>query len=249
VSSGKRAVVIGGSGGVGAAICAALARDGFDVALTWRSNRRGATAAAEAVRAAGRRATTAQLDLADDGAVSALFEGLAGPIHAVVHAAGPRVPQQHTGAITPAEFRQIVDADLHGFFAVVHAALPRLRTSGGALVALSTAGLRRHPPGDVLSTAPKAAVEALVRAVAREEGRFGVRANAVALGVIETGMFHDLVESEELSSEWLVAARKNTPLRRFGTADEVGEAAAFLAGPRSSYITGQVLSLDGGYGI
>ena len=245
----KRAVVIGGSGGVGSAICAALARDGFDVALTWRSNRHGAEATAKTVREVGREATVLQLDLADAAAVSALFEGLNGPIHAVVHAAGPLVPQLHTGAVTPAEFRRIVDEDLHGFFAVVHAVLPRLRASGGALVALSTAGIRRHPPGDVLSTAPKAAVEALIRAVAREEGRFGVRANAVALGVIETGMFHDLVESEDLSGEWLAAARKNTPMRRFGTADEVGEAAAFLAGPRSSYITGQVLYLDGGYGI
>ena len=245
----KRAVVIGGSGGVGAAICAALARDGYDVALTWRSNRYAAEATAGEVRKLGRKATALRLDTSDADAVSALFEELAGPIHAVVHAAGPLVPQSYTGAVTPAEFRRVVDADLHGFFAVVHAALPRLRATGGALVALSTAGLRRHPPGDVLSTAPKAAVEALIRAVAREEGRFGVRANAVALGVIETGMFHELVESEELTPEWRAAALKNTPMRRFGSADEVGDAVVFLAGPRSSYITGQVLNLDGGYGI
>ena len=92
-------------------------------------------------------------------------------------------------------------------------------------------------------------MEALLRAIAKEEGRFGIRANSVALGVIDAGMFHRLVESGELSQAYLDASKRNIALRRFGTASEVAEAAAFLASSRASYITGQMLMLDGGYSV
>jgi NAD(P)-dependent dehydrogenase (short-subunit alcohol dehydrogenase family) len=92
--------------------------------------------------------------------------------------------------------------------------------------------------------APKAAIEALVRGIAREEGRFGVRANSVALGVIETGIFLRLA-GKDFDQEWVEAARGNTALKRFGTAEEVADAVVFLASARASYVTGQTLVLDG----
>ena len=116
------------------------------------------------------------------------------------------------------------------------------------MVAITSAGLYRFPPGDILSVAPKGGIEALVRGIAREEGRFGIRANCVALGVIDAGMFLNL-QGEELDQKWVDAALKNTPLKRFGSAKEVADAVVFLASTQANYITGQTLMLDGGYSI
>jgi NAD(P)-dependent dehydrogenase (short-subunit alcohol dehydrogenase family) len=99
----------------------------------------------------------------------------------------------------------------------------------------------------VLSVAPKGAIEALLRGIAREEGRNGVRANAVAVGVVDAGMFPKLVERGELSQQWIDAAIRNTPLRRFGKPQDIADAAVFLASSRARYITGQTLFVDGGY--
>ncbi len=245
------AVVIGGSGGIGSVIASDLAARGCDVALTFNTRRDAAEAVAREITAAGKRAAIKELQVERARRVYAFFEALAerGPIHTVVHTAGPSIPQPYVADVDPEVWRSVLNADLNGFFNVVHAALPHLRDARGSLVALSTAGLRRHPPGDILSTAPKAAVEAVIRALAREEGRHGVRANAVALGVIDTGMFTRLVEGGQLTPEWLTAALKNTPLRRFGDAQEVAEAVAFLSSRRGGFITGQTLYLDGGYGL
>jgi NAD(P)-dependent dehydrogenase (short-subunit alcohol dehydrogenase family) len=96
-----------------------------------------------------------------------------------------------------------------------------------------------------LSTVPKAGVEALIRAVAREEGRFGIRANAVALGVVDAGHFHRV--EEQLTPEFVAAIKRNTAVRRLGTAREAADAVVFLASSASSYTTGQSLAVDGGY--
>ena len=238
-------LVVGGSGGVGRAIATLLASRGADVVVTYRTNPRVPDGVGPAVRC----------DLTDAPSVAAAVATAAGrgPLRAVVYAAGPAFEMGWVGQVPAAEWRRVVDTDVHGFFDLVQAALPHLRSASGSLVAISTAGLGRHVSKDILSIAPKAAVEALVRAVAREEGRFGVRANSVRLGVIDAGMFHRFMESHGseggLDERWVEAATANTPLGRFGTAEEVAETVAFLVSERASYLTGQTLKLDGGFSL
>jgi len=246
------ALVIGGSGGIGGAICAKLAARGAHVALSYRNNRDGADAAAQAVRAAGRTAEVGQLALEDPAAVQAFVDDMAarfGGLHSVIYAAGPDIPQPYIYEVTPEDWRRTFDADVNGCFNLVHAALPHLRgQTPSSLTAISTAAVERHSPRDILSNAPKAAVEMLVKGVAREEGRFNIRANCVALGVIDTGLFLRFKE-EIYDARTVEAMRKATALKRLGTAEEVAEAVVFLASARAAFVTGQVLAVDGGYQV
>jgi len=229
------AYVVGGSGGLGAAICEALADDGADILLTYRSARAAADAVAEGIAAKGRRVDVRQLSL-PDGEPGDL-EGC----HTLVFAAGPPVPQHYISKVESDAMRHAMSVEFLGFVNVVQAALPALRSAGGSIVALTSAGQYKHPPGDVLSTAPKAAITNVIGGLAREEGRFGVRANAVAVGVIDAGMFRRL----GFDDEWIAAAKANIPLGRFGDASDVAAAVALAA--RASYMTGQTLRVDGGY--
>jgi NAD(P)-dependent dehydrogenase (short-subunit alcohol dehydrogenase family) len=242
------ALVAGGSGGIGAATCAALGRDGYDVALTYRSDAAAAEAAAKLVRESGRRGSVHQLDLTDAAATEALVRELA-PLHAVVYAAGPYIPMEYAGSIPPEVFAAQLAGDTAACFNLLRPAIAPLRDTGGCIVCVTTTAVRRYASRDLLSAAPKAAVEQVVRAIAAEEGRFGVRANCVGVGVIDTGIFHDLVETGDYDDRALTAARKAIPLRRFGSAEEAAEAVAFLASPRAAYITGQTLCVDGGYSV
>jgi len=156
---------------------------------------------------------------------------------------------RHISRIEPALFRDTMEQDAFGCFNLIHAALPHLRSAKGSFVALATPALRRYAVKDVLSVAPKAAIEALVRGVAAEEGRFGIRANGVGVGVIEDGMYHALVETGDFDQRFLEASRQNMALRRLGTADEIAEAVVFLASSRARWITGQTLMVDGGYAL
>lgn len=244
------ALVAGGSGGVGRAVCEALARAGADVAFTYRSNRKAAGEVSAAIGAAGRRAHAVALDLCDRaGCERAVAEISAqcGRIHTLILATGGDISMTYTADIEPAEWDDIIAADLTGNWNLLRAVLPELRKGGGSIVAMTSAGLHRHPPKDILSVVPKAGVEALMRGIAREEGRYGVRANSLALGVIDIGLFERL--RERLTPEFVESMKKNTALRRFGTAEEVGEATVFLASSRSGFITGQSIAIDGGYSV
>ncbi|HEY1709757.1 MAG TPA: SDR family oxidoreductase [Rhizomicrobium sp.] len=244
------AIVAGGSGGLGVAICRALAEGGSNAALTYRNNRPPAEAVAEEVREFGRKALVAQADLADEAAVSefvALAANTFGGIHTAIYAAGPYVDMRYAAQIAPEHFRKTVSTDLFGCYNFLHAALPELRKTRGAVVALSSAATGRFLKKDLLSVAPKAAVETIVKAIAAEEGRFGIRANAVGVGVIADGMYHQLRATGDFSDQTLEVIKKSLPLGRLGTAQEIADAVAFLSSDRAGFITGQTLVVDRGY--
>lgn len=254
------ALVTGGSGGLGAAICRMLAARGSDVVLTYRANATRAQEVVDDVVALGRRAQALPVDLVDDAAARVFVDDAAaefGGIHTLVHAAGPTVPQLHLSKVSPAQLREAVDQEVGGFFAVAQPALPHLRASAahapgagsGNLVAVTTAATHRFPVRDGLSSGPKAAIESLVRALAAEEGRFGVRANCVGPGMLTDGMAERLMASGDLDDAALEVTRRNIALRRFGTASDIAEAVCFLASDRANFVSGVHLLVDGGYGI
>ena len=246
------ALVTGGSGGIGAAICEMLARRGSSVAFTYRSNQEAAEEIADTVRAAGVKVHTGNPALEDPDAMRAFADEAAerlGGLHTVVSAAGPHVPQMYLSQTDPALFATQIEADVIGAFNLTAAVLPHLRTTGGSIVYITTAATTVFPKRDALSSIPKGAVESLMRAVAVEEGRFGVRSNCVGPGMLEDGMAARLMADGDLDDRALEVARTNIPLGRFGKAVDIAEAACFLASDAANYISGQKLDIDGAFTV
>ena len=247
------ALVVGGSGGVGRAICEELARNGVHVVLTYNTNRENAERTAASIAKIGSTSEVVQLsleDLAGSQATASELVARNGRLHSVFIATGYDIPQLHIREVSPEQWQAVMRADAEGVFNIIHATLPHLREGGGgSYVHINSAGLLRFPEMDILSVAPKAAIEELIVGVAKEEGKYGIRANSIAIGVIETGIFLRLKEVGVFDEEWQTTVKNSLPLRRFGQPEEVSRMAVFLGSNYAAYTTGQLIPVDGGFGI
>jgi 3-oxoacyl-[acyl-carrier protein] reductase len=244
-------LVFGGSGGIGQEVAKSFGKAGSDVAIVYRSKKEVAEKVAASIEAGGRKATIHAADVRDarqlGEAVKAAIAAH-GRIHTVVWGAGPVVEQVHLADTSEELWRKSIDIEVHGFFNAVQATLPHLRASGGgSYVHLGSAGHVWWPAKDGLSVAPKAANEALITGIAKEEGKHNIRANSVLVGVIEAGMFLELLKRGVFDQKWTDETQKLLCIKRWGKPEEIGKAAVFLA--TNGYVTGQRINVSGGFGI
>lgn len=246
-------VIFGGSGGIGKGVALEFAKAGTSVAIVYRSKKDVAEKTAETIRASGVKASVHQADVRDRASVQTVFDGAIaehGRVHSVVWGAGPIVAQVSIAEWSDEQFRNSVEIEVFGFFNAVKAALPHFRASGGgSFVHLGSAGHDWWPHLDGLSVAPKATNEALIKGIAKEEGVHEIRANSILVGVIDAGQFKVGQEEGYFDEAWETAVKAMLPIKRWGKAADIGQAAVFLTSDRANYITGQTISVAGGFGV
>ncbi len=246
-------LIFGGSGGIGQGVALEFARAGVPVALGYHSKQAVAERVAGEIDALGVKVSLHQVDVTEPEQVQAAFDAAVaahGRVHTIVWAAGPLVHQRYISEIDHQAWRRAIDVEVVGFFNAVKAALPHFREAGGgSFVTLGSGGHFRWPDRDGLSVAPKAANESLVKGIAREEGRHNIRANSILVGVIEAGMFLELMSQGQFDQRWIDETLRSLALKRWGKAEDIGRAAVFLASDHAGYVTGQQLSVTGGFDL
>lgn len=246
-------IVFGGSGGIGQGVAKEFAKAGTGVAICYRSKQDVAENAAAAVRELGVKASIHQADVRDRAQVQAAFDAAVaehGRVHTVVWGAGPIVAQVPIADWTDEQYRASMEIEVFGFFHATRAATPHFRAEGGgSFVHLGSAGHDWWPHLDGLSVAPKASNEALINGIAKEEGVNEIRANSILVGVIDAGQFKVGQDEGYFDENWEREVKAMLPIKRWGKAEDIGQAAVFLASDRANYITGQRISVAGGFGV
>jgi NAD(P)-dependent dehydrogenase (short-subunit alcohol dehydrogenase family) len=243
---GKIVLVTGAASGVGREIALCLAAEGAGVALNYRSSSAAAEAIVGEVKAKGGNAKAYQADVADFAAVKAMTDAVVkdfGGLNILINNAG-LAKRQRFVETTPEDWHSQIDASLYGAIHCCHAAAPHLEAGkNGRIVSVIGDSSRVGESGLAIVAAARAGVIGLMKSLAREFGRSGTTANTVSLGLVETAHDKDWVEANR---EKLI---KFYPVRRLGLPDDVAPMVAMLASPHGGWITGQVLSISGGYSM
>ncbi len=249
--TGQAAFVVGATGGLGRACTLALSREWDGVAIGYRSSADKAVQLASEL-APGCEGWPVHCDLTDGDTVLAAISGAKahfGQIGTMVFASGVAIGQPYVSKIDEVQWREVFETELIGLTRIISATLPVFREQGGGnFVIMVSVANYAFPPGDALSSVPKAAMESLGRAIAKEEGRFGIRANMVAPGIIDAGLGTRFLQTMYTPEIW-DAQRRKIALQSFGSGEDIGDAVAFLASDRARYITGQTLIVDGGFSL
>lgn len=243
---GKIALVTGAASGVGREIALRLAAEGTNVALNYRSSAAETEKLVGEIAATGGKAKAYQADVADFAAVTAMAAAIVkdfGGLNILINNAGLAIRQRFVET-KPEDWRRQIDASLYGAIHCCHAAAPHLEAAkNGRIVSVIGDSSRVGESGLAIVAAARAGVVGLMKSLAREFGRSGTTANTVSLGLVETP--HD--------KEWVDANREKLiklyPLRRLGLPDDIAPMVALLASPHSGWITGQVLSISGGFSM
>ncbi|MDO9096321.1 MAG: 3-oxoacyl-ACP reductase FabG [Rubrivivax sp.] len=237
---GKRALVTGASGALGAAIARRLAADGAHVLLHGNSRPDAVQLLADEIRAAGGSAEPCVFNLSDDAATAAAVAQMlsAGAVQLIVNNAGIHDDAVFPG-MKPEQWYGVIDVSLHGFFRVTQPLLlPMLRTRWGRIINVSSVAALSGNRGQVNYAAAKGGLNSATKALSLEVASRGVTVNAIAPGIIDSPMATSSFDAETI--------KRLVPAQRAGTPQDVAALAGFLASPAAGYITGQVISVNGG---
>ena len=240
----KTAFVTGASRGIGRAIACALAREGYAVGINYLKEKEKAEEVVNALRAEGFSAMAVQADVADRAAITAAIRAVEaefGGIDVLVNNAG--ISEQHLFQDVSDEFwHRVFSVNVDGAFHTIQAVLPRMiREKSGSIINISSIWGQRGASCEVTYSSTKAALIGMTRSLAMELAPSRVRVNCVAPGVINTDMV------QVLGEDVLQQLAEETPIGRLGTAEDIAAAVAFLVSDKASFITGQVLTADGGF--
>ena len=246
----KVAIVTGSSRGIGKAIALAFAKEGADVVVNFVRNLQAAEETAEQVRALGRQAMVVRADISERDEVNRMVKKVVekfGKIDILVNNAGV-VTLGPAEELSEKAWDRDINIDLKGVFLCSQAVgKVMIKRGGGVIINISSMAGRVALPKHAAYCAAKAGVIALTQVLAVEWAKYNIRVNAIAPGFIETEMVTELIAKGIRSKEEQEGIRRNTPMRRLGSPEEIGALAVFLASEESRFITGETVFIDGGY--